>query len=153
MTYRIDGLDPAPFAGLFGADAATLAAHGVARIRVDGPGHPDRVTLRDARPGETVLLLNHVSVPDGPFRASHAIYVIEGADRPWHGTDTLPPVFRGRALSLRAFDARWMLRDAVVVAGDDADAAIRRLLDDPETKTIHAHYAAQGCYAARILRG
>ena len=153
MTYRIEGLDPAPFLPLAGADDETLTAAGALRIAVDGPGFPDRVTLRDARPGETVLLLNHVSVPRGPYRASHAIFVIAGAATPWRGTDDLPPVFGSRTLSLRAFSADWRLRDAVVVPGAGADAAIRRLLEDPNVVEIHAHNAAQGCFSARIARG
>ena len=66
MIYRIQGLDPARFAHLVGLPDAELAAHGVVRMTADAPtGFPCRVQLDDVQPGETVLLLNHVS-HDGP---------------------------------------------------------------------------------------
>jgi hypothetical protein len=34
----------------------------------------------------------------------------------------------------------------------EADAAIRTLFDRPEIAAIHAHNAAAGCFAARIVR-
>ena len=84
MAFRITGLAPDPFRHLFGLDDAALASQGAIRYRVDsGFGFPDRIELRDATPGETVLLVNHVHQPaDTPFRASHAIFVREGAPRP-----------------------------------------------------------------------
>jgi hypothetical protein len=59
MSFRITGLAPDAFQPLFGLSEAELAARGVKRYAVDKkPGFPDRVELRDAAPGESVLLLN-----------------------------------------------------------------------------------------------
>ena len=81
MSFRITGLSPEPFRPLFGLSDQELAAQGVRRYVADSkPGFPDRVEMRDAEPGETVLLLNYTHQPaDTPYRASHAIFVIEGA--------------------------------------------------------------------------
>ena len=81
MSFRIQGLSPAPFVDLYGLPEAELAARGAIRYVVDKtPGFPDRVELCDASPGQSVLLVNHVSQPaDTPYRASHAIFVREGA--------------------------------------------------------------------------
>ncbi|MEJ1938605.1 DUF1203 domain-containing protein, partial [Nostoc sp. NIES-2111] len=80
MAFRITGLSPEPFRHLFGLSDDDLMRHGVKRYVVDtSPGYPDRIEMRDAAPGETVLLLNHVCQPaDTPYRASHAIFVREG---------------------------------------------------------------------------
>src|SRR5688572_10495840 len=60
MTYRISGLDPADFAALLGGDEATLAAHNARRVvAANKPGFPCRVTLEDAEPGESLILLHH----------------------------------------------------------------------------------------------
>ena len=154
MTFRITGLAPDPFRALFGLDDAALALHGAIRYRVDSEfGFPDRIELRDATPGDTVLLVNHVHQPaDTPFRASHAIFVREGATTPFDAIDTVPDVLRRRMLSLRAFDAAHMMVDAALVDGREADAAIARLLTNPAVEYLHAHFATRGCYAARVDR-
>ncbi len=45
-----------------------------------------------------------------------------------------------------------MMVDADLTSGREVDAAIERLLENPATAYIHAHYARPGCYAARIDR-
>jgi hypothetical protein len=154
MSFRIQGLSPAPFADLYGRSEAELAERGAIRYVADrSPGFPDRVELRDASPGETVLLVNFVSQPaDTPYRASHAIFVREGATTAFDEIDVVPEVFRSRLLSLRAFDAVGMMVDADVVEGGEVEGLIRRLLDDGRVDIIHAHFAKRGCFAARITR-
>jgi len=59
MSFRITGLAPDPFRHLFGMTDEELAKHGAKRYVADTkPGFPDRIELRDAEPGETVILLN-----------------------------------------------------------------------------------------------
>jgi hypothetical protein len=154
MAFRIRGLSPEPFRHLFGLDDAALAAAGAQRYVVDqAPGFPDRIELRDLEPGETALLLNYTHQPaDTPFRASHAIFVREGADAAYDAVDHIPDVIRIRPISLRAFDASHMMVEAELVDGSDMDAAIGRLFARPGVDYLHAHYATRGCYAARIDR-
>ena len=154
MTYRIEGIAPEPYAGLRGLDDAALALRNARRMIVDKPGaYPCRVTLEDAEPGEAVLLLNHVSHDvDGPFRASHAIFVREADCAPAVHRDQTPAYLERRTLSLRGFDGAGMMRSALLAMPGEADAQIRALLEEPEIATIHAHNAARGCFLARIER-
>ena len=154
MTYRIEGLPPEPFKTLADLSDSELAARGAMRVRADRkPGFPCRVTLEDAEPGESVFLLNHVSHDVAtPFRSAYAIYVREGAREAAFHEDELPPVFAGRTLSLRGFDREGMLRHALLAAPGEADARIRELFENDEVEQIHAHNAAAGCFAARIVR-
>jgi hypothetical protein len=154
MSYRITGLDPTPFRNLFGLSDEKLGRLSVKRVVADAkPGYPDRVELRDAEPGETLLLLNYLHQPaDTPYRASHAIFVREGATAAYEGLDETPECLRIRPISLRAFDAAGMMVDADLASGREVEAAIRRLLANPAAAYIHAHYAKRGCYAARIER-
>ncbi len=82
MSFVISGLDPAPFRHLYGAAEDVLAREGAVRMTVDAtPGFPCRITLEDAVPGETVLLVNHEHLPVAtPYRSRHAIFVREGAE-------------------------------------------------------------------------
>ena len=153
MSYVVTGLSPEPFLPLYGLSDVALAKRLARRVVVDGPGFPERIEMRDAEPGETLLLVNfeHQSA-DTPYRSSHAIYVREGATERWIG-DRLPEVMRKRLLSLRGFTADGSMADADVVDGRAAEPVIQRLLGNPAIAYIHAHYAKPGCYAARIDRG
>jgi hypothetical protein len=154
MPFRIRGLDPAPFRHLFGLPDEELLGLNVKRAVADRkPGFPDRVELRDAEPGESLLLLNYLHQPaETPYRASHAIFVREGATTAYDSVDETPECLRLRPISLRAFDAAGMMVDADLGDGREVEAAIERLLGNPAIAYIHAHYAKRGCYAARIDR-
>lgn len=154
MTYAVRGLDPSPYEPLFGLSTDELAEKGVVRMAVSSkPSFPCRVSLTDCDVGESVLLLNHVSHDvANPYRASHAIFVREGAREAACYRDEVPPVFGPRVLSLRGFDADGMMVDAVLSPAGEADAGIRSLFANPAIETIHAHNAIRGCFAAKIER-
>ena len=154
MSFRIRGLDHQPFRHLYGAADDVLAAHGVSRIVVkEFPAAPDRVTLEDVPLGSSVLLLNFCHQPaDTPYKASHAIFVREGAEATFDRVDEIPAALTIRPISLRAFDARHHMCDATLVDGRDLAAAIETFLSNPQVSYLHAHYAKRGCYAARIDR-
>ena len=154
MTYRIHGLDPASFKPLFHISDEKLAERGVMRMTVTAkPSFPCRVTLEDRNIGERVLLLNHVSHDvANPYRASHAIFVTEGADQAAEFVDEVPPVMASRILSLRGFDDQGLMAEALLAQPGEADAGIRRLFANPDIAMIHAHNATRGCFAAKIER-
>lgn len=154
MAFRISGLSAEPFRHLYGLSDAELAKHGAKRYVVnEAPGFPDRVEMRDAAIGETVLLLNHVCQPaDTPYRASHAIFVREGAQETYDRMDAVPDVMRSRLMSLRAYDKDGMMLDADVVEGNALEAAIERFFANRDVAYIHAHNAKRGCYSGRIDR-
>lgn len=154
MSFRIRGLSPGAFQPLYGLDDAALAAHGARRVTADRPAaFPDRIEVRDAAPGETLILLNHQHQPaDTPYRAAHAIFVREGATQAFDAVDQVPDALRIRPISLRAFDAGHEMVDADLIDGADLAEAAERLLAHPAAAYLHAHYAKRGCYAALITR-
>ncbi len=154
MGFRITGLSPAPFSHLFGLKEAALAAAGAIRYVATAESRfPDRIEIRDAAPGETVLLVNYEHQPAGtPYRARHAIFVREHAAAAFDAVGEIPPAMRARQLSLRAFNEAGMMVGFALTEGDAVPAAIGRLLDNEDAAYIQAHYAGPGCYAARIER-
>ncbi|MBB3860602.1 hypothetical protein GGQ88_001868 [Novosphingobium hassiacum] len=154
MAYRIEGLSHRSFSHLFGLGVDDLARDGVVRvIATSDRGFPCRVSLVDARKGESLILLNHISHDVGtPYRNAYAIFVREGAEQAAAHVDCVPPVFEGRPLGLRGFDSDGMLKDARLALPGEADARIRELLADPLIESIYAHNAAHGCFVARIER-
>jgi len=154
MNFRIHGLPAAPFRHLFGLPDEALRARGAERVIADAtPGFPDRIEMRDALPGERLLLLNYTHQPaDTPYRASHAIFIREGATDTYDRTCEVPDVLRLRMISLRAFDRSHRMVEADLVPGGELESLIARLFANPETAYLHAHYARRGCYAGRIDR-
>jgi hypothetical protein len=155
MSFVITGLPVEPFKPLFGLSDAELAERGILRRTADADqGFPCRLTLADARTGDTLLLLNYEHQPaDTPFRSRHAIFVNEAATETARYVDVVAPALAARQwISLRAFDEAGMMVDADVAPGDGLPPAIERLLGRPEVAYLHAHYAGMGCYAARIDR-
>jgi Protein of unknown function (DUF1203) len=154
MSFRITGLSPEPFQHLYGLSEEELARHGVKRYVADEkPGFPDRIEMKDAEPGQTMLLINHVSQPaDTPYHARHAIFVREGARQTYDRIGEIPEVMRCRLLSLRAFDEVGMMLDADVLDGANIEDAIERFFANPDVAYIHVHNAKRGCYSGRIDR-
>lgn len=154
MMFAISGLDPAPFAPLFGLSDEALAERQVVRMIADTkPGFPCRVTLKDAEPGEALLLLNHEHLAvETPYRSRHAIFVREGAMSVGHYVDAVPEQLAIRLLSVRAFDAAGMMTDADVIDGAALEPLIARFFADPAVAYLHVHNAKRGCFAARVDR-
>jgi len=155
MSYVVSGLPVEDFAPLFDLTDAELAERGAERITAgDDGGYPCRVTLEDAAPGETLLLLNHEHQPaQTPYRSRHAIFVREAALETARLTDVMPAILSTRRLmALRAFDASGRMIAAEIVPGPEVEATALRLLDDPSAAYLHAHNPAWGCWAARIDR-
>lgn len=152
--FQVQPLSVTPFLPLFGVSDEVLKAHGiVAQIADKTPGFPCRVSLRDAEPGERVFLLNYEHQPaDTPFRASHAIYVREGVEDIRLAPGELAPVFTGRTLSVRAFDAAGMMVAAELAEGIAAGAVLEALLARENVAYLHVHFAKFGCYAAKVVR-
>lgn len=151
MTFQITALPHAPFAPLFALDDAALAGRLARRVLADHqPGFPCRVSLVDAAPGETLILVHwqHQTAAT-PYRASHAIYIRADAVEARIAPGDVPALFRHRTLSLRGFDATGMLRSARLAEGTALEAALTDLLAAPGVAYAHLHYAATGCYAAR----
>lgn len=153
MTYRIAGLGAESFQHLFDLPDAALADHDAIRVTAThSPGFPCRISLRDAQPGEPLILVHHVSHDVAtPYRSAYAIYVSKAAEaEEFH--DAIPPVMQHRPLGLRGFDASGMLRGARLAVAGEADAAIRDLFADAAIAYIHAHSAAHGCFVAKVER-
>ena len=154
MTYAINGLSPDAFDRYRGLDDGQLAGLSAQRvIATCKPGFPCRITLDDADVGESLILLHHVSHDVATaYRSAYAIYVREHALAAATYRDSIPPVFLGRPLAMRAFSADAILMTARLAAPGEAEAVILNLLANPAVAYIDVHNAAHGCFAARVER-
>ena len=155
MTYSIQALPLEPFRPLFALDDDALEAIGARRMRADAPNSaPCRVSLIDAEPGETLILVNHrhLDAPGSPYRADGPVFVRETAVEADPVIDAVPEVLSRRLLSVRAYDAEGLMLDADVVEGADLDARLRAWFVEPDVAEVHVHTARRGCYLARAVR-
>ena len=154
MDFRITGLPADRFSHLFGLAESELARHRALRKTCDEkPGFPCRVSLEDAEPGESVLLINYEHLPvDSPYRASHAIYVRERAQPSFDEVNAIPPALLPRLLAVRGFDSAGMMISADVVEGRALIPLVRQFFANDQVAYLHAHFARRGCFAARIDR-
>ena len=151
MSFRITGLPAERFTHLFAMSDAELAAQGSVR-RIAEHGAPCRISLTDATPGDEVILTNYEHHPvDSPYRMRFAIYVRRGEET-YDEVDAVPEQLRKRTLAARAFDSDGMMVGFELVDGTKLEGTIERLFAEPRSAYLHIHYAAPGCYAARVER-
>lgn len=154
MSFQIHALPYAQFAPLFERSESELARVGARRMVADArPGFPCRVSLVDAEPGETVMLLNFEhQAANSPYRARHAIFVRENAEQAFPEVGEVPELLRSRLVSVRAFDEGNDMIDADVVEGAGLGESIAAMLRSPAVAYLHLHNARPGCFAARVTR-
>jgi hypothetical protein len=154
MHFRVTGLPAEDFAHLFQLSDEELAAQGAVRRIADGrnPGYPCRVSLTDSRQGDELILVNYEHHPvDSPYRMRFAIYVRKGEET-YDAVDNVPEQLRSRTLAVRSYDESAMMVGWDLVDGRQLIAAIERLFAEPRAAYLHVHYAAPGCYAAKVER-
>jgi hypothetical protein len=151
MHFRILGLPAEQFAPLFALSDAALKERGAVRTIADGP-RPCRISLTDASAGDELILVNyeHHAVAS-PYRMRFAIYVRAGEET-FDAVNTVPEQLRKRTLAVRGFDGSAMMTGWELTEGVKLEGAIERQFANPHTAYLHVHFAAPGCYAARIER-
>jgi len=152
--FQIHPLGHNQFSHLYGLDDEALAAHGAKGYVADTkPGFPCRVSLRDAEIGERVILLNFEHEPSqSQYRASHAIFIRDGARVEMPAAGDIPDVLKARLLSVRVFDKSDMMIEADVCDGQIVGDKITEFFDNPAATYIHLHNAKPGCFAAKVTR-
>jgi Protein of unknown function (DUF1203) len=144
-----------PVEVLDGVRASGVDASGnrVERIVAEG-GDPLRCCLRNAEPGELLLLFGYEPpLPASPYREVGA--VLAHAEPCAGPTDVngYPPDWRGRPQVLRAYDNRGWIHDATRAHdGQDPEEVIAELLAEPAVVQIHSRNIAWGCYMFTITR-
>ncbi len=151
MNFRILGLPVDDFTHFFELSDLDLATVGGVRRTADG-NYPCRVSLTDSQPGEELLLINYEHHPvDSPYRMRFAIFVREG-DRTYDKVNEVPEQLRKRMLAVRSFDTNGMMVDNQLVDGQELEPVIEKLFTPSNVDYLHIHFAAAGCYAAKVER-
>lgn len=153
-SFQLSGVDPQPFRPLFELDDAALAAHDAIRcVATSDRGFPCRISLRDAREGEELLLLPYWHQPAAsPYRASGAVFVRRDAEPARLAVDEVPPYVSSRLISLRAYNHGHRIAAAEVLEGTAVAGWLHERLADRHIAYVHLHNARYGCYSCRADR-
>jgi hypothetical protein len=121
-------------------------------VIVAGGGEPVRCCLRDAAPGDELLLFNYEPpLPASPYRERGAVFVHATSCPSPPAADEYPADWRGRPQVLRAYDERGWIHEATTVHdGTDPEAAIAAVLAAPGVVQVHSRNIAYGCYMFTI---
>lgn len=150
--FRIAGL---PAEVLTHVRAGGLDASGNPPVRrVAEGGEPVRCCLRDALPGEALLLFGYEPpLPLSPYREVGAVFA--HADECAHppAATSYPADWRPRAQVLRAYDSRGWIHPATRVHdGTDPEAALDAVLAEPGVVQVHSRNVAYGCWMFTATR-
>ena len=152
--FRCLPIDPA-IAARFRATGRDEAGNPIHRL-IAGHASPCRVCLRDAAPGEAVLLGSYnLPRPRGIYWTPSPIFVHAEACAPFDAPDRIAPILRGRMISVRDYDAEDQCLYDLGHAGDGAgiEAPLARALADPRAAFVNVHTAKPGCLLCRVERG
>jgi hypothetical protein len=150
VTLRFRPL-PAPLPDV--TDLAALPEGTVERVVADAPNaYPCRRCLRDACPGDELLLLSYDPfLGTSPYRQAGPIFVhLQDCAPDPADLVHAPEQLRRRQLSLRGFDGEHRQVATAVVDGAEMEAAGRRMLARPGVTYLHVHNAGPGCFAVRV---
>jgi hypothetical protein len=118
-----------------------------------GGGEPLRCCLRNAQPGEAILLFGYEPLlPASPYREVGAVFAHAHRCAGPIDAGRYPSEWRSRPQVLRAYDQRGWICDAQVHDGTDPESAITSMLQNDAVVQIHSRNVAYGCYMFRICR-
>lgn len=154
INFQITALPAKKFTFLLNLDKKALARYHARLITVDeNPGYPCRVSLIEAKVGETILALPYMHHDvDSPYRASGPIFVRTNAQTLTPAINEVPEVVRHRSLSVRAYDSANIMIDAVVISGPALEITIEKMFLQEKVEYLHLHNANPGCYSCAVLR-
>jgi hypothetical protein len=78
-----------------------------------------------------------------------AIFVREG-EQTHDKANEIPEQLGKRTIAVRSFDAEGMMVDNRLVDGQQIEPVLEKLLAPSNVDSLHVHFAAAGCYAARV---
>jgi Protein of unknown function (DUF1203) len=133
------------------AGEADLSASAGRLTVADGP-YPCRRCLRNAVPGEPLLLVSYDPfTTKSPYSGQGPIFVHADGCRP-HGLapGELSEQVLGRVLSVRGYDDHAMMRTSHLLAGEQLAERAGDLLLQQGNAFLHVHFAGPGCFAFRV---
>jgi Protein of unknown function (DUF1203) len=129
------------------ATSSGPAAHGAERSVATG-GEPLRCCLRDARPGEPIILFSYrPPLPNGSVYQETGPVFAHASVCPGPDGDSYPADWLTRPQVLRAYTLDGRIHPGSRVHdGTDPVAAVEAVLDTEDVAVVHSRNIVYGCY-------
>ena len=150
MSFHIHAIPEARLAEVR-ATGVDASGNPVVAVTAEG-GEPLRCCLRNARPGEALILFGYEPpIGRSPYREVGPVFACAA---PCPGPDGAgyPAAWIRKPQVLRAYDALGWIVDAVHHDGAAPEAAIARLFQDPRAVQLHSRNVAYGCFMFQVMR-
>jgi hypothetical protein len=122
-------------------------------LSIGGSETPLRCCLRDADPGEPVVLMAYQPTRrGGAYAEVGPVFVHANACEGFQQPVGWPEGFRGRRQLLRAYGHRGQQVHNRIVEPDEVDLAVIDLLQRPDVDVLHSRNVLAGCYMFSITR-
>ncbi|HEX4726071.1 MAG TPA: DUF1203 domain-containing protein [Pseudonocardiaceae bacterium] len=147
ITFRVEAI-PATTLDRIRATGRDEAGNApLARIDEDG-GSPLRCCLRDAEPGERMLLIAYTPPGvAGPYAERGPVFVHAEPCAGYPAAHSYPMALGHRTQIVRGYDHDGNMATATIVAdGDAAERELNTILSRPEIRVAHVRNVAAGCY-------
>jgi hypothetical protein len=118
----------------------------------ESAGSPLRCCLRQARPGERLLLIAYTPPGTaGAYAERGPVFIHADRCDGYLTPHDYPPELAHRPQVVRAYDRHGAIADGVLAAdGQQAAAAIADLLGRPEVELVHLRNVGFGCYNVAV---
>jgi Protein of unknown function (DUF1203) len=124
-------------------------------VQVDaGGGSPLRCCLREAAPGERMLLIAYTPPGgQGAYAERGPVFIHAGPCGGYRTPGRYPPGLSHRQQVVRAYDRQGRIAEGLLVRdGEQAMTVIRQLLARPSVAIVHLRNVGYGCYNFAVRR-
>jgi hypothetical protein len=122
--------------------------------QTDAEGSPLRCCLREASPGERVLLIAYTPPgTSGAYAERGPVFIHADPCDGYQTPHRYPPGLSGRQQVVRAYDQRGRIADGVLAAdGDHAWTVVCEMLARPDVALVQLRNVGYGCYNFAVRR-
>jgi hypothetical protein len=141
---------PIPAIELDRVRATGLDVSGSPVVTLEMPGQPLRCCLRNAQPGERLILFGYAPTLPSPFSPYREVGAVFAHADPCDAAPVWnmhPPEWLGRSQVLRAYDSRGWIHPATTIHdGSDPVTALGAVLAAPGVVEVHSRNVTYGCF-------
>lgn len=128
----------------------------VERVIANG-GEPCRDVLRQAKPGEELILASYCPFElSGPYKEYGPVFILADPEAEHLASKSFAELIERAYFShqfvLRAYSTSERIVDACLSSPAQFETDISRFFDNREIAFVLARFAAYGCYGCRIVR-
>jgi hypothetical protein len=152
-TLVFEPIPPAELARIRAAGTDEAGNRLVPQVLSEG-GSPLRCCLREARPGEELLLIAYTPPgTSGPYAERGPVFIHPQPCGGYQTPELYPPELRHRQQVVRAYDQQGRIAEGILADdGDRAAEAISALLGRPGVALVQLRNVGFGCYNCTVRR-